>query len=422
MLIVNSQLLIPHSQKTLDSWLSSKLQCTLKMSHIVIIGCGIIGAAIAYELSLISGLKITVLDKQAPAKEATSAALGVLMGAISRKTKGRGWQLRKLTMQRYETLIPELEIKLNRKLPFNRQGIVMLCLPEDDLTKWEKLVNFREKEGFKLEIWDVNKLSDRCPQINSPQITGAIYSPQDRQVNPVPLTLALIEAAQENGVTFHWGVTVENYQKNSSGNNQIIGKSVDKNLNESLILENVDRLIITAGLGSLKTLPNKENWQTKPDNYNNNYSRLASKIDPQLELIPVLGQGVQLRLESPLGNADFQPVVTGDDVHIVPLGGGEYWVGATVEFPDAAGEVVADESLLDGVIKKAIAFCPDLAKATEVKRWSGLRPRPQGQSAPVIGFLPGFNNVLLATGHYRNGILLAPATALVVRELIIDIC
>lgn len=393
-----------------------------KMSHIVIIGCGIIGAAIAYELSLISGLKITVLDKQAPAKEATSAALGVLMGAISRKTKGRGWQLRKLTMQRYETLIPELEIKLNRKLPFNRQGIVMLCLPEDDLTKWEKLVSIREKEGFKLEIWDVNKLSDRCPQINFPEITAAIYSPQDRQVNPVALTLALIEAAQENGVTFHWGVTVENYQKNSSGNNQIIAKSTDKNFNESLRLENVDRLIITAGLGSLKTLPNRENWQTDQDNYNNNYSRLASKIDPQLELIPVLGQGVQLRLELPLGNADFQPVVTGDDVHIVPLGGGEYWVGATVEFPDAAGEVVADESLLDGVIKKAIAFCPELAKATEVKRWSGLRPRPQGQSAPVIGFLPGFNNVLLASGHYRNGILLAPATALIVRELIIDNC
>lgn len=384
------------------------------MSHIVIIGCGIIGAAIAYELSLVSELKITVLDKQPPAREATSAALGVLMGAISKKTKGRAWQLRKLTMQRYESLIPELETKLNRKIPFNRQGIVMLCLPEDDLSKWEKLVSFREKEGLKLEIWDSNKLSDRCPQINCAEVKAAIYSPQDRQVEPVGLTLALIEAAQKNGVEFHWGFTADNYQKNSSGNNQIIAKS----LNESLILENVDRLILAAGLGSMETLPNGENWQNGEVNSSSNSSSLASIIDPQLQLIPVLGQGVQLRLKSSLGKVDFQPVITGDDVHIIPLGGGEYWVGATVEFPDATGEVVADGSLLDGVIKRAIAFCPDLEEATEVKRWSGLRPRPQGQSAPVIGFLPGFNNVLLATGHYRNGILLAPATAVLVRELV----
>ncbi len=403
------------------------------MTHIVIIGCGIIGAAIAYELSLVSGLKITVLDKQEPAKEATSAALGVLMGAISQKTKGRAWQLRKLTMQRYETLIPELETKLNRKIPFNRQGILMLCLPEDDLSKWEKLLKFREKEGLKLEIWDSNKLSDRCPQINCPEVKAAIYSPQDRQVEPVALTLALIEAAQKNGVEFLMGVTVENYQKNSENQNTIIAKNIEGN--SQLPIPNCQFLIIAAGLGSLEKLPNQENWQTlasqksgflasqKPGFLEKPGFSIASKIDPQFQLIPVLGQGVQLRLESPLGNPDFQPVITGDDVHIVPLEGGrggEYWVGATVEFPDARGEVVADESLLDRVIKRAIAFCPELAKATEVKRWSGLRPRPQGQSAPVIGFLPGFNNILLATGHYRNGILLAPATAILARQMLIN--
>lgn len=403
MLIDNSPLPIPQEQ----------------MTHIVIIGCGIIGAAIAYELSLISGLKITVLDKQEPAKEATAAALGVLMGAISQKTKGRAWQLRKLTMQRYETLIPELETKLNRKIPFNRQGILMLLLPEDDLSKWEKLVNFREKEGFKLEIWDLNKLSDRCPQINCHEVKAAVYSPQDRQVKPVALTLALIEAAKQNGVEFHWGVTVENYKKNSEYENTIIAKNL-KEGNSQFIIHNCQFLIISAGLGSLEKPPNRENWQTNDANSGFSMGSLASKIDPQFKLIPVLGQGVKLRLESPLGSPDFQPVVTGDDVHIVPLGGGEYWVGATVEFPDATGEVVADESLLDGVIKRAIAFCPELGKATEVKRWSGLRPRPQGQSAPVIGFLPGFNNVLLTTGHYRNGILLAPATAILARQMLIN--
>ena len=59
----------------------------------------------------------------------------------------------------------------------------------------------------------------------------------------------------------------------------------------------------------------------------------------------------------------------------------------------------------------AIAFCPALADAIVLGTWWGLRPRPEGQSAPIIGKLQGFDNVLLATGHYRNGVLLAPATA-----------
>jgi glycine/D-amino acid oxidase-like deaminating enzyme len=92
-------------------------------NQVVVIGCGIVGAAIAYELSLVDGLKITVLDRQQPAQGSTGAALGVLMGAISKKTKGRAWQLRQTSMQRYETLIPELETLTNCQIRFNRHGI-----------------------------------------------------------------------------------------------------------------------------------------------------------------------------------------------------------------------------------------------------------------------------------------------------------
>ena len=70
------------------------------MSKIVIIGCGIVGAAIAYELSLITGLDITVIDKNTPASGATGAALGEVMGVISQKQKGRAWRLRRTSLQR----------------------------------------------------------------------------------------------------------------------------------------------------------------------------------------------------------------------------------------------------------------------------------------------------------------------------------
>ena len=118
------------------------------MSHIVLIGCGIIGATIAYELSLIEGLKITVVDKQPPAQAATGAALGVLMGIISHKVKGKPWRMRQTSVQRYETLIPELEAITNRRIAFNRQGILMLLpspqVTTEDLGFWERIKQTRQ--------------------------------------------------------------------------------------------------------------------------------------------------------------------------------------------------------------------------------------------------------------------------------------
>jgi len=107
---------------------------------------------------------------------------------------------------------------------------------------------------------------------------------------------------------------------------------------------------------------------------------------------------------------------------LVPLGNGEYWVGATVEFPaETVGNAMAPlPDQLEQMWTGAIGFCPALANAEIHQSWSGLRPRPQGQPAPIIGPLDGYENVLLATGHYRNGVLLAPATAQLVRDMIVS--
>jgi glycine/D-amino acid oxidase-like deaminating enzyme len=93
-------------------------------------------------------------------------------------------------------------------------------------------------------------------------------------------------------------------------------------------------------------------------------------------------------------------------------------VGATLEFPDERGEVVGKQELLEIVKQGAINFCPALAEGKVIHTWSGLRPRPEGQPAPVIKKLAGHEQVILATGHYRNGVLLAPATAIAVSEIL----
>ena len=368
------------------------------MSRVAVIGCGVVGAAIAYELSQVDGLDVIVLDRRPPAQGATKAALGVLMGVISHKVKGRNWQLRQASIQRYDTLIPELEERTGQVIPCNRQGILGLCFSQDELPKWEKLVEIRRTQGWRLELWTPQQAKTHCPYLNIEQVTAAIYSPQDRQVDPTALTLALVSAAQQNGVTFRFGSQVTGFAAKSDQSVRHLYQTVQTAKGPI----SVDWVVISAGLGS---------------------SELTATVERSTVIGPVLGQALQLQLNAPLGNPDFQPVVNGADIHLVPLGRGGYWVGATVEFPaEAAAKSLTDlkpeDAHLADLLKGAIAYCPALANAALVKKWSGLRPRPQGQPAPIISPLAGHHNVLLATGHYRNGVLLAPATAQAVRAAI----
>jgi glycine/D-amino acid oxidase-like deaminating enzyme len=363
------------------------------MSHVAVVGCGVVGAAIAYELSQIPGLTITVFDRQLPAQAATGAALGVLMGIISHKVKGKAWQLRLASMQRYETLIPEIEAIAGCTIPWNRNGILKLCFAEEDLTKWQALAEIRKNQGWPLEILQAAQLRAQYPYLNPDILSAAIYSPRDRQVDPVALTHALVTAAKQNGVTFHFDAAVEAVTCSAESQNS---QSCSRLQTTAGSFE-TDWLVVAAGLGS---------------------TPLTASLQESIEIRSVLGQALHLQLDPPLGIPEQQPVITGNDVHIVPLGLNEYWVGATVEFPTNGQEVVADELQLQTVLEQAIAFCPALAKATVLKTWSGLRPRPEGRPAPIIGPLPGYSNVLLATGHYRNGVLLAPATAQMIRQLI----
>ncbi|MBC6422246.1 MAG: FAD-dependent oxidoreductase [Hormoscilla sp. SP12CHS1] len=375
------------------------------MTLVIIIGCGAIGAMTAYELSQVQGLQITVIDKQPPAQAATGAALGVMMGIISGKVKGRAWELRQTSIRRYETLITELEEITQGQIPFNRQGILKLCTESEELEKGQQLAEIRRSQGWQLEIWDADRLLSHCPHL-SDRFYGAIYSPQDRQVDPTALTHALVTAAQGNGVTFKFGVNVEGLATSDGGRCLIQTNAGNMKC---------DRLVIAAGLGS---------------------TELTKSLQKTIDIRPVLGQAVEYGGVS-LGNQEFQPAITTDDIHIVPVGDcaartrlrlrdcaartlGErnYWVGSTVEFPTATGEIVADPRNLQVVKEKAIAICPALADGAIVKQWSGLRPRPEVAPAPIIGHMPGDDNILLATGHYRNGILLAPATAQAIRKAI----
>ncbi|MGF1524268.1 MAG: NAD(P)/FAD-dependent oxidoreductase [Leptolyngbyaceae cyanobacterium] len=371
------------------------------MKAIVLVGCGVVGATLAYELSQHDNLNITVLDQQLPAQGATGAALGILMGIISHKVKGRNWRLREASIRRYQTLLPELEAAVGYPIPHNPDGILTLCFDEAALPRWESLQTIRQRQGWPLEIWSPQQILSTCSYLDLDGIVAGIYSPQDLQIDPKVLTQALVEAAQQRGVTFCFDAPVTQFcgqakvdSQEASQENRVTVVQTDRTEYPA------DWLIVTAGLGS---------------------TQLTQKLEQPLPLTPVLGQGIRVRLPQELGSPDFRPVINSDDVHLVPLGDRQYAVAATVEFPAAdIPEPLPQAAALETVWQSAIAYCPVLAHAEILETWYGLRPRPQGQAAPVIKKLEGYSNVVLATGHYRNGVLLAPATAELVRRLIME--
>jgi glycine/D-amino acid oxidase-like deaminating enzyme len=336
---------------------------------------------LAYELS--RDFQVQVLESRShPAQESTGAALGLLMGVISQKVKGRAWQWRQEGLRYYQRLLPELAA-IDLPVFHNDQGLLKLLSDPADLAKWQSLADIRIQQGWPMEIWSAAKILDRFPFLQISDQTSAVYSPADWQVHPAQMTRALVKAAELQGVGFHWNTNVL----------QVTDEGVDT----AMGFVEADRVIVTAGLGS---------------------SALTVQSEQPLELMPVLGQAIHYRLSD---SPDFHPVVTSNDVHVVPLGGGEYWVGATVEFSEefpVGAEVIPSAESFAELKRCSIEFFPALATAEILDTWSGLRPRPVGRPAPVVERLVGYHNVVVATGHYRNGVLLAPATAWMVREFL----
>ncbi|WP_330203200.1 FAD-dependent oxidoreductase [Cyanobacterium sp. Dongsha4] len=358
------------------------------MKKIIIVGSGIVGSAIAYELSNNSEFDITLIDEKNPGTGATGAALGILMAIISLKTKGRAWKLRELSLKRYKTLISELENFTGLSIPHNSQGIVKLLFTEDELQRYGKLAQFRASQGYKLDIWDQSLLKFHCPEIDTSSIVGAVYSPDDWQVSPTFLTKALVKGASMKGVKCIFGEKVKGLNICSENHTEVILE------NQSL---SADIVIIATGLGT---------------------SSLLESLHIPIEIKPVLGQALLVKYDQWQSKDGFNPVITGNDIHIAPMGNHEFWLGATVEFPDSQGKVIAKDQLLKNLRSDAIAFCPSLAQAPIMLSWTGKRPRPEGKSAPIIEKLEPYNNIILATGHYRNGVLLAPATASIIKDMI----
>ncbi|WP_448573834.1 NAD(P)/FAD-dependent oxidoreductase [Trichothermofontia sp.] len=428
------------------------------MSQVMIIGAGIIGATIAYELSRIPNLQITVLEQEpestffpiaetvtenhafAHRRVASHAALGILVGVSSQKRTGRAWNLRQASIRRYHSLIPELTTLTGQAITHNPQGLLHLLTADANLTHWQQLCEYRTRQGFQLDWLSPEQLRDRYPDLNLAPIVAGVHSPQDLQIQPTSLLRALITAARRQGVQFHFATPVTGFsplrpedaaippdmilaalaQKRSlsalASERRMLATSKAQTVTTVHTQTNTfpaDWIILAPGLGANRLTAHLYQYPPppKPDLDDRRIDWRGSEWQ-SVALQPVLGQALQVfYCGRPLASPIPWPAITQNDVHIVPLSANDFAIGATVEFRHPRGLVMPNSTALEQVWEQAIAILPALADALWVNAWYGLRPRPEHQPAPIIEKLVGYTNVILATGHYRNGILLAPATA-----------
>jgi glycine oxidase len=347
------------------------------MKTVTIIGCGVIGAMLAYELSK-TELKVTVLEANAlPAMVATGSALGVLMAVSSSKAKGPLVKLRLASLKMYDCLIDELTTQTKRNILYNRNGILSFLRSPEEKNKARSLIEIRKEQGFELQWLECDAISQQYSQWLT---EDGLLSPCDRAVHPTQLVDALVDAATQNGVEFQWNTPVKCLADIKS-----------------------DRIVVTSGLGSNVLLAQ--------------ILKNCSQAREQDLLLPVGGQALLLQVPG----LNLQTIINAEnedhsDINIVPLGNDQYWLGATLEFEPVELPHEANISLL---LEQAISWCPTFKQAKVLKTWAGDRPRPDGFQSPILGFVPDHPHILIATGHYRNGVMMAPVTAQITRDLLL---
>ena len=348
---------------------------------VAVIGCGVVGAAIAYELSQQS-LSVIAVDAGSPSGQASGAALGVLMAVSTQKASGPVVDLRLASLSRFNTLVTELEGQLGYSLPVNRQGLLRLIV-DKDWHQWKETIAARQAAGYDLHPLGPDEIAALQPELN--WAFGGLHSPQDRQIDPRAFVQALVRAAKQNGAQFLFNEPVVRLKSERGRINALYTP------NETV---SASHFVVAAGLGS---------------------ARFGEQLGLEMKVVPVKGQAMRIRPMSPL---PYGPPITDGSINIVPLADGTYWIGATVEF-----EPTIQTPTLGGMqqlMEQSLALLPVLRDSELLSNWGGMRPRPLGQRAPILGRSPMHQNVIVATGHYRNGVLLAPITARVVKDLLIS--
>ncbi len=354
----------------------------MRTYDVAIIGGGIIGASIAFELAA-DNLRVLVLDRQEPGREASWAAAGMLSPAPDspRDLPLAPFACRSLDF--YSRFIAAIEEASGKRAAYAREGALEIFLSAEAENERDARVGELRQLGIAAEAISLDDARELVGSVG-PAARSALWLPNEGAVEPRLLMDALLAAARNRGVEIRAGCEVSGITRNGDRCCGVISSG------NKILAENV---VLAAGCFS---------------------SQLTGQpsLKPHVPTRPVRGQMLALRPET--GSRGLQRVVRSERGYLVPRQDGRIVAGSTNE--EAGFEKRVTATGLGKILAATLEMCPELGAAEVVETWAGLRPGTP-DDLPILG--PADTRGLwFATGHYRNGILLAPATAKLFRELI----
>jgi glycine oxidase len=343
---------------------------------VIVVGAGIIGAASAWRLSQ-AGLTVLVLDRSAPGSEASQAALGVLTfhgrpDVMPEPLRG----LSRRSADFYPAIVDELREATGDAVYYRQEGQLILAINEHELSELEVTLNANQRAGVKIEQASTKEALLMEPNLN-PAIAGALYSPGDAWIDNTALTQALVRAAEQSGARF---------KRRRVTSIEISGGRASGVRSDDELLE-AEWIVLAAGC----------------------WSGQIGGI-PSLPVVPRRGQAFSVE------GAFFRRVLHTPRAYAVPKGEAQTMLGATVE--DVGFDSSNTPGGISDVAQRTFEISPQLRSATFIGAWAGLRPGTP-DDMPIIGALNALPNLVVASGHFRNGILLAPITAELVRQIVL---
>ena len=343
--------------------------------EVIVVGGGAIGAACARELAR-SGRGVLLLERGTDEGASWRAAAGMLAPQIEAREDDPLFELGLAGRERYADLSDDLKGSTGIDIQFWQEGIARLATDEAEVAPLKSRVAWQRQQGHLSDWFDAEEVRSRWPWLGPSH--GALWAAKEAALDPASLVRALLEDARLAGARIQTD-QVRGIERRGDRVTGVIGAG-EKYL--------ADQVVIAAGA----------------------WAPFITGIPRPLPIVPVRGQMAAF----PWPKGIERGIVFGGQVYLVARGG-EAITGSTMEHAGFDTEVTA--AGLASIFTGAAALCPALADLEVTRTWAGLRPvTPDG--LPIVGKEPGCEGLWYATGHGRNGILLAAITGLLIAQLL----
>jgi glycine oxidase len=353
----------------------------IRVHDVAIVGGGVIGLTTAYYLAK-DGVRVAVVDKGELGQEASWAGAGIVSPGNPKRATSPLGRLKAFSANLYPELSAELREQTGIDNGYRRCGSLELRCSADELEKRrvESVVQEGRGEGLTCDVLDDKQLFALERRLNY-DLPGAICFPDVAQVRNPRHVKALVAACANHNVAFYRSSHVHDFE--SEGGRVTALRCAEETIHAA-------RVLLAAGAWS---------------------GGLGRTLGLELPVRPIRGQIVLLNTGQPL----LRHVLQAGSEYVVPRPDGRVLVGSTEE--DAGFRKVTTAAGVSGLLRFAQRLVPALASAEVERCWAGLRPGSL-DGRPYLGPVPRWDNVFVATGHFRSGIMLSPATGRVMADVI----